>query len=96
MTEATARRLRGALAERKMSGRTLQMSLGVSYTWVSRRLNGKVSMSAEDMEMIEGATGISPLFLISGVNAENRHPDHPNGETCLLCTPRDLNPEPTD
>ena len=94
-TEAAARRLRGGLAERRLSARQLAMQMGVSYTWMSRRINGKISMSLDDLEMIESASGISVTFLVTGVNAENRHPDHPNGETCLLCTPRDLNPEPT-
>lgn len=94
-TEAAARRLRGGLAERRLSARQLAMQMGVSYTWMSRRINGKISMSLDDLAMIESASGISVTYLVTGVNAENRHPDHPNGETCSLCTPRDLNPEPT-
>lgn len=72
LTEASARRLRGALAEHRLTGRDLQRRLGVSYTWVSRRLNGKVAMSTDDLEMIEGVTGISAVYLVSGIKNNRR------------------------
>lgn len=93
LTAASARRLRGKLAENRISGRQLGMSLGKSYTWMQRRMNGEVSMSAEDMEAIERATGISPLFLISGIETENRHPDgSPNGGSFPTVHPPGLEP----
>lgn len=77
-TEATARRLRGALAEIKMSARQLSMKLGVSYTWMSRRINAKTPMTVEDLDAIERATGISAVYLLGG-HEESRRPVGPNG-----------------
>ena len=78
MTEASARRLRGALAERRMSARQLSSLLGMSYTWMSVRVNGKKSMSIDELEAIERATGISAAYLITGTK-NNRRPDGPDG-----------------
>ncbi|WP_374990277.1 helix-turn-helix domain-containing protein [Brevibacterium sediminis] len=37
-----------------------------------------------------------PAAWTLGVNAENRRLDDPSGGSAEVCTPRDLNPEPTD
>ncbi|MGO3895333.1 helix-turn-helix domain-containing protein [Brevibacterium aurantiacum] len=95
LAEAASRRLREQLAGRQISQKVLAMKMGVTPMWLNRRYRGMTALSLDDLYLIERASGISAAYLVTGVNAENRHPDHPNGELCSLCTPRDLNPEPT-
>ena len=93
LTEATARRLRGQLAEMNISNRTLATRLAVSRELVNRRTKGETSMSAEDMEHIENVTGISAIYLISGT----KNPPDPNGPGgSKKCATRDSNPQPSD
>lgn len=93
LTQATARRLRGQLAERKITNRGLGRMIGKSYQWVNRRADGETSMSAEDMELIEAATGISAVYLVSGIQ-ETPRPNGPRGGN--QCATRDSNPQPSD
>ena len=95
IASAAARRLREQLAGRQISQKTLAMKMGVTPMWLNRRYRGTTALSLDDLHLIEEAVGISAAYLVTGVNAENRHPDHPNGEICSLCAPRDSNPEPT-
>ena len=39
--------------------------------------------------------GYTHNLIINPHNAKNRRSDDPNGGSCVLCAPRDLNPEPT-
>ena len=96
LAEAAARRLRQQLAGRQISQKTLAAKMGVTPMWLNRRYRGTTALSLDDLELIESAAGISAAYLVTGMNDENGHPDHPDGRLCSLCAPRDLNPEPTD
>ena len=92
LTEASARRLRGMLAEKRMSGRQVALRLGKSHAWIQRRLTGDVSMTIEDMEHIESVTGISAIYLITGMNAESRRPAVLDGGSSGVVHPPGLEP----
>ena len=57
-----------------------------------RNRPGNIVAVAKRIELSYGV----PASWTLGVNDEDRHPDHPNGGSCSVCAPRDLNPEPTD
>ena len=94
-TEAVARRLREKLAGINVSRRELSRRLNEGPNWATERANGKRAISVEDLDRIEAATGISAVYLFTGLNAENRRPDGPDGGSETTYTPRDSNPEPT-
>lgn len=74
LTEAVARRLREQLGGRRISQRALARELGETPTWVNSRALGRISMSMADIEAIANATGISAVYLMTGVDAEGRRP----------------------
>lgn len=64
LSEAVARRLRGALGERQISGSELARKLGMAQTAVSRRLAGKIPLDVNELQHIEEATGITVAYLM--------------------------------
>lgn len=83
LTEATSRRLRGALAERRMNIRQLATLLDRSYTWMHVRANGKHPLNLDELEEIEHMTGISATYLITG-SPPSRSPDGSDGGLPIL------------
>lgn len=64
---------RGILAAREITGTRLAQVLGVRKEWLSRRLNGKVPMTVDDVERIALALDEDPKSLISA--AVENHSD---------------------
>jgi transcriptional regulator with XRE-family HTH domain len=94
LTMAVARRLRGKLAERRISGLRLAEMTGLGRSLVNRRLQGETAMNTDELELIERVTGISAVYLLTGMRQETPRPDGPDGgDECAI---RDLNPEPAD
>lgn len=93
LTEAVGRRFREQLAGRNITRREVARRLQKSEPWVGRRAAGQTPFTTDDLESIEAVTGISAMYLITGLNAENRRPTMSDGGSKY--TPRESNPEPT-
>lgn len=65
-SEAIVRRLRGQLAENRISGTELAKRLGTTQALISRRLAGTVPFDIDELDAIERVTGISADYLWSG------------------------------
>jgi transcriptional regulator with XRE-family HTH domain len=74
LTDAVARRLRGQLAEKRITGLRLAELTGMGRAMVSRRLNGDTALNTDELELIEQVTGISVVYLLTGYHVE---PDGP-------------------
>lgn len=66
LTEATARRLRGLLAEHRISGSAVARAIGYPQSAISRRMLGKTDMSIPEIEAICATTGFSAQYLVFG------------------------------
>ncbi|WP_315913610.1 helix-turn-helix domain-containing protein [Arthrobacter sp. lap29] len=64
LSSKVARRLRGQLAELRISGSSLARITGLTQSKVSRRLNGDAPLELDELQMIEEATGISVAYLL--------------------------------
>lgn len=64
--EAAARRLRGVLAEMRLSQKDLAQHTGWGRAYLYRRLTGETPLDVADLEAIQTATGISAAYLVSG------------------------------
>lgn len=65
-SQLIAREIRAELGRQQLTARRFAMKLGVSYMWVTRRLNsGEVEMTVEDIGRIADALGVSPARFIS-------------------------------
>lgn len=79
-TEAVARRLRGQLAERRISGLQLAAATGIGRSAVDRRLRALTSINFDELDLIEQATGISADYLATGRGPTTAGPDEgPDG-----------------
>lgn len=58
LTEAVARRLRGQLAERRLTQKRFQELTGWGRMYVYRRLTGEMAFDTSELEHIESTTGI--------------------------------------
>ncbi len=58
LTEAVARRLRGQLAERRITQKRFQELTGWGRMYVYRRLTGETPFDTSDLQRIEEAAGI--------------------------------------
>jgi transcriptional regulator with XRE-family HTH domain len=63
---AVARRLRGQLAEHRMTLEDLGKVLGLSKMAASRRVNGETPISLAELELIEAHTPITAAYLLTG------------------------------
>lgn len=95
LTEAVARRLRGQLAERRISGLQLAKLTGLGRGTIDRRLRAETAMNTDELELIERVTGISAVYLLTG-QRENPHPEGPDGGIHNLRARRDSNSQPSD
>lgn len=93
-TEAVARRLRGQLAERRISAVRLSGMLGMSRAAIGRRLNGETALNTDELAEISRLTGISIGYLTTGT-AVNPRPDGPDGGTVLRSRFGESNPGPS-
>lgn len=66
LAAAVARRLRGQLAEQRMTLEDLGKVLGLSKMAASRRVNGETPISLAELELIEAATPITAAYLLTG------------------------------
>lgn len=68
LTAAVARRLRGKLAEKRITGLELAKRSGMGRAMISRRLTGETALNTDELELIERTTGIPVEYLLTGVN----------------------------
>ena len=73
LPEAVARRLRGQLAEHRITQRRLGQLTGWSAMYISRRYVGETALDVKDLETIHAVTGISPAILLTGIDAVQQH-----------------------
>ena len=66
LTQAVARRLRGQLAELRISQHELAEITGWGRMYVGRRISGETPMDTADLEQIEDLVGISARYLVTG------------------------------
>lgn len=65
-SQLIAREIRAELGRQQLTARRFAMKLGVSYMWVTRRLNsGEVEMTFEDVDKIAAALGVPATRFIS-------------------------------
>lgn len=64
LRERVAEEVRVQLARRRMSAAHLGRELGVSQTWVWRRLKGETAFDLDDLERIAGILGVAPVDLL--------------------------------
>ena len=80
LTVAVARRLRGQMAEKRITNVELAKRTGWGRQMVSRRVNGETALNTDELETIEAVAGISAIFLLTGHRvAESPRPDDPDG-----------------
>lgn len=66
-SELIAREIRAELGRQQLSNRRLAVKLGVSFMWVSRRVNtGETDLTAEDVQRIADALGVPATRLLAG------------------------------
>jgi transcriptional regulator with XRE-family HTH domain len=73
LTAAVARRLRGQLAEHRITQRRLGELTGWSAMYISRRYTGETALDMKDLEIIHNVTGISPALLLIGHDVAQQH-----------------------
>jgi transcriptional regulator with XRE-family HTH domain len=66
LTQAVARRLRGQLAEQRISQLQLCDITGWGRMYIGRRLSGETPIDTADLEHIESTIGISVRYLVTG------------------------------
>lgn len=66
LTEATARRLRGLLAERRVSSTDLAKATYLSRSSIGRRLTGETALNTDELEVIAGVLGVPVAYLVVG------------------------------
>lgn len=88
LSQRTSRRLRGALAENRISGVTLARALHLPQQTLSRKLNGQTAFTLDELGLVSEALGIE-LDRLLGIG---EYRDRAIG----LCAIRDSNPEPAD
>lgn len=64
-TEAVAAELRAYLARQGIRTADLARSLGVTHSWIARRLTGQTSSTLEDLRLICAALGVSAGVVIA-------------------------------
>lgn len=68
-SQAVARRLRGALAERGISVAEVARRLGVTQQKLSRRMTGLNAFDVDELDRICAVTGVSFEYVASGIRA---------------------------
>ena len=79
LSHAVARRLRGLLAEHRISGSALARELGMTQSAMSRRLTGETPLSLDEITAIADVLGITEEVLLGMHNRTRPRPDGPDG-----------------
>ena len=72
LTQMVARRFREQLAGRNLTRREVARLLNRSEPWVGRRASGQTAFTTDDLSEIERVTGISAVYLVSGIKNNRR------------------------
>ena len=88
LSQRTSRRLRGALAENRISGVALARALHLPQQTRSRKLNGQTAFTLDELALVSGVLGIELDRLIGIGDYRDR--------AIGLCAIRDSNPEPAE
>ncbi|WP_157749448.1 helix-turn-helix domain-containing protein [Jatrophihabitans sp. GAS493] len=75
---AVARRLRGQLAERRITAMYLEQQTGMGRSLISRRLLGKTVMNLQEVADFADAAGLDLGYLLTG-ETEKAPPEPPEG-----------------
>jgi len=78
-SQAVARRLRGVLAEQKISGSTLAIEMGIKQASMSRRTTGVTALTLDEISQIAEILGISEWWLLTGQQLSPRPTDPGEG-----------------
>lgn len=78
-SEAAARRLRGALAELRISISEVARRIDMTQGALSRRMTGHVEFTLDLIDQICEATGISFTYITTGIKETPASPDGPDG-----------------
>ena len=65
LADFAAAQLRAEMARREISPTELGLRIGVSETWVRRRMRRQRHISLEDLELIARALDLTPSFFIN-------------------------------
>lgn len=80
LTEAVARRLRGALAELQISHAEAGRRIDINPSGMSRRMKGKHPWDLDELQLLADTCGVDITYVLTGIrNAENPHPEGPGG-----------------
>ena len=94
-SQAVARRLRGELAERRISVSEVARRINMTQGALSRRMTGNVEFGVDLLDSICEATGASFTYVTTGI--KETPPSALMGLTGAgKCAIRDSNPEPAD
>lgn len=74
---AISAQIRAIMALQQVSGSQLGGSIGRSQSYMSKRLRGEASFSANDVEAISEALGVDLLQLLRAAVFASRRPDAP-------------------
>lgn len=77
LSEAVARRLRGLLAEQRITASALAREMGMKQSSISRRLVGDTPLTLDELSQIAEILGITEVELLTGQRTVPR-PDGPS------------------
>lgn len=66
LNDAVARRLRGQIAEKKLSASAIARAIGMTQATISRRTTGHTEFTLNEVQAICDSTGISLEYLMTG------------------------------
>ena len=79
LSQAVARRLRGILAERKISASALAIEMGIKQASMSRRTTGVTALTLDELSQIAEILGVSEWWLLTGQRLSPRPTDPGEG-----------------
>jgi transcriptional regulator with XRE-family HTH domain len=77
LTETVAARIRMILADRRVKQADLAAAVQMTPAMVSKRLNGKLSMDLDEIELFASVLHVSPVEILTGMRKDPR-PDDPD------------------
>ena len=79
LSHAVARRLRGILAEQKISGSALAREMDITQAKMSRRTTGVTALTLDELSQIAEILGVSEVELLTGQRLSPRPTDPGEG-----------------
>ena len=79
LSQAVARRLRGILAEQKISGSALAREMDITQAKMSRRTTGVTALTLDELSQIAEILGVSEVELLTGQRLSPRPTDPGEG-----------------